>query len=144
MLAYYIVIKVCGSAQCPTQCHHRIIYNYQSINDHLQLSYDVIPDFRSRCPQLGWYSVVSIQLDFISIFSPKSLIIFVADVLSSYTIQMYKFGQKIKNHSTPSLRFECWNCQSWSRSGHKFEFLLLVSSSVVLVLRFWSCLHQCQ
>jgi len=43
--------KVCGSAQCPTQCHHQIklftpiIYNYQSIYDHLQLAYDVIPDF---------------------------------------------------------------------------------------------------
>jgi len=28
------------------------------------------------CPQIGWYSGVSIQLDFISIFSPISLIIF--------------------------------------------------------------------
>jgi len=33
-------------------------------------------------------------------------------MLASSTIQMYKFGQKIKNHSTPSLMEQISECDN--------------------------------
>jgi len=41
-------------------------------------------------------------------FLTEIINIFVAVILLSSTIQMYKFGQKIKNHSTPSLMNWAW------------------------------------
>jgi len=82
-------------------------------------SCDDVIDWSSRKAwQLGWYTVVSIQLDFISIFSPKSLIIFVADILTSSTIQMHKFGTPERNKkaqlslTNPRDLKACQNCSN--------------------------------
>jgi len=69
-----------------------------TINNQLHLA-------MTSCLTMSAAEVVLSSFDSKSDFSPKSLIIFfVADILSSSTNQMYKFGWKRQNHSTPSLR----------------------------------------